>query len=77
MIGGVCQGRLSSKLCSMVGYSFILCECVCVCVCVCVSVVSDIVKCPVLPPCVVDGRSTNPLYYYYLEVKVGAMFVNA
>ena len=47
------------------------------CVCVCVSVVSDIVKCPVLPPCVVDGRSTNPLYYYYLEVKVGAMFVNA
>ena len=69
MIGGVCQGRLSLKLCSMVGYSFILCECVCV--------VSVIVKHPVLPPSVVDGRSTNPLYYYYLEVKVGAMFVNA
>ena len=44
--------------------------CVCVCVCVClsqsVSVVSVIVKRPVLPPCVVDGRSRlNPLYYYY------------
>ena len=34
--------------------------CVCVCVCVCV-----IVKCPVLPPCVVDGRSRNLFYYYY------------
>ena len=32
-------------------------------VCVCVCVVSDIVKRPVLPPCVVDGRSRNPLYY--------------
>ena len=40
--------------------------CVCVmCVCVCVCVVSVIVKRPVLPPCVVDGRSRNPLYYYY------------
>ena len=27
------------------------------------SVVSVIVKRPVLPPCVVDGRSRNPLYY--------------
>ena len=48
--------------------------CVCVCVrvrarararvCVCVCVVSVIVKRPVLPPSVVDGRSRNPLYYY-------------
>ena len=38
---------------------------VCVCVCVCVCVISVIVKRPVLPPCVVDGRSRNPLYYYY------------
>ena len=21
---------------------------------------------PMLPPCVVDGRSRNPLYYYYI-----------
>ena len=27
--------------------------------------VSVIVKRPVLPLCVVDGRSRNPLYYYY------------
>ena len=50
-------------------------ECVCVracvraCVCVCGYV---IVKRPVLPPCVVDERSRNPLYccyyYYYLLV---------
>ena len=33
--------------------------------CVSVSVVSVIVKCPMLPPCVVGGRSRNPLYYYY------------
>ena len=32
--------------------------------CECVSVVSVIVKHPVLPPCVVDGRCRNPLYYY-------------
>ena len=32
---------------------------------VCVCVVSVTVKYPVLPPCVVDGRSRNPLYYYY------------
>ena len=38
--------------------------CVCVCVCACVCVVSVIVKRPVLPPSVVDGRSRNPLYYY-------------
>ena len=43
-----------------------MCVCgVCVCVCVCVCVVSVIVKRPMLPPCVVDGRSRNPLYYYY------------
>ena len=47
-----------------------MCVCVCVCVwCVCVCVVSVIVKRPVLPPCVVDGRSRNPLYYdYYIRV---------
>ena len=46
--------------------------CVCVraraCVHACVCVVSVIVKGPVLPPSVVDGRSRNPLYsysYYY------------
>ena len=50
--------------------SFRCCVCVCVCACVracvraCVCVVSEIVKRPVLPPCVVDGRSRNPLYYY-------------
>ena len=41
--------------------------CVHVCVCVCVCVVSVIVKRPVLPPSVVDGRSRNPLYYYYYQ----------
>ena len=30
-----------------------------------VCVVSVIVKRPVLPPSAVDGRSRNPLYYYY------------
>ena len=39
--------------------------------CVCVCVVSVIVKRPVLPLCVVDGRSRNPLYYYYYYVKSG------
>ena len=34
-----------------------------------VCVVSIIVKRPVLPPCVVDGRSRNPLYYYYYTVR--------
>ena len=42
--------------------SFVWCMKVCVCVCVCVSV---IVKHPMLPPCVVDGCSRNPLFYYY------------
>ena len=43
-----------------------MCICVCVCLSQSVSVVSVIVKRPVLPPCVVDGRSRlNPLYYYY------------
>ena len=41
------------------------CVHVCVRACVCVCVVSVIVKRPVLPPSVVDGRSRNPLYYYY------------
>ena len=40
----------------------------------CVCAVSVIVKRPVLPPCVVDGRSRNPLYYYYymliLTIKI-------
>ena len=35
--------------------------------CVRACVVSIIVKHPVLPPCAVDGRSRNPLYYYYFE----------
>ena len=43
--------------------------CVCVRVSVHVCVVSVIVKCPVLPPSVVDGRSRNPLYYYYTTHK--------
>ena len=34
-------------------------------VCLSVSVVSVIVKRPVFPLCVVDGRSKNLLYYYY------------
>ena len=41
------------------------------CVCVCVCVVSVIVKRPVLPPSVVDGRYRNPLYYYYYKVPGG------
>ena len=54
-----------------------VCMRVCVCVrarlracvraCVCVCVVSVIVKRPVLPPSVVEGRSRNPLYYYYYK----------
>ena len=44
--------------------------CVHVCVCVCVCVVSVIVKRPVLPPSVVDGRSRNPLYYYYYWCRI-------
>ena len=48
-----------------------VCVCVCVCVYVCLSVISVTVKCPVLPPCVVDGRSRNPLYYYiYIKIKI-------
>ena len=35
------------------------------CVCVCVCVVSIILRRPALPPCMVDGRYRNPLYYYY------------
>ena len=44
--------------------------CVCVRAYVCVCVVSVIVKRPVLPPSVVDGRSRNPLYYYYKKCYV-------
>ena len=43
----------------------IVCTVMSVCSVVYVSVVSVIVKRPVLPLCVVDGRSRNPLYYYY------------
>ena len=43
---------------------------VCVCVCVCVCVVSVIVKRPVLPPSVVDGRSRNPLYYIIINAGI-------
>ena len=47
-----------------------VCVCVCLCVCTCmsVSVVSVIVKRPLLPPCAVEGCSKNPLYYYILHV---------
>ena len=37
----------------------------CLLLCACMCVVSVIVKHPVLPPCAVDGRSRNPLYYYF------------
>ena len=47
----------------------------CVCVCVCVCVVSVIVKRPVLPPCVVDGRSRNPLYLILLLSKVAGEII--
>ena len=40
-------------------------ECVCVCVCCFVVVVVSVIKRPLLPPCAVDGRFRNPLYYYY------------
>ena len=39
--------------------------CVRACVRVCVCAVSVTVKRPVLPSCAVDGRSSNPLQYYY------------
>ena len=41
------------------------------CVCVCV-----IVKRPVLPPSVVDGRSRNPLYYYYYIIARNPLIMN-
>ena len=50
--------------CIVCGWEFTLCHFMTVS-CMCVSVVSVIVKHPVLPPCTVDGRSRNPLYYYY------------
>ena len=55
----VCVFSVCARVCACVR------ACACVCVCVCVCVVSVIVKRPVLPPCVVDGRSRNPLYHYY------------
>ena len=44
----------------------------------CVCVVSVIVKRPVLPLCVVDGRSRNTLYYYYypLQGQTGSLGIN-
>ena len=45
------------------------------CLCQSVSVVSVIVKRPVLPACAVDGRSRNPLYYYYHLSVVVFFFV--
>ena len=42
-----------------------------VCVCACVRAFGVIVKRPVLPPSVVDGRSRNPLYYYYFSMCNG------
>ena len=51
------------------------------CVRACVCVVSVIVKRPVLPPCVVDGRARNPLYYHYyfsdIKMKCGRRAHNA
>ena len=41
-------------------------------------VVNVIVKRPVLPPCVVDGRSRNPLYYYYyVAIFVSCILINS
>ena len=57
--------------CMCVHASVRVCACVCVraCVCVCVggciSVAVAIVKRPVLPLCVEDGRCRNFLYHYY------------
>ena len=42
-----------------------VCVCTCACVCMGVGAVRVIVKRPALPPCALDGRSRNPLYYYY------------
>ena len=47
-----------------------LCARACVRACVCV--VSVIVKRPVLPPCVVGGRSRNPHYYYWTNKSKGS-----
>ena len=38
-------------------------------------VVSVIVKGPVLPLCVVDGRSRNPLYYYYYNTNMNKQII--
>ena len=40
-----------------------------------VVVVSAIVKPQVLPPCMVEGRSRNPLYYYY-SINTGSDVVH-
>ena len=42
-----------------------------------VCVVSVIVKRPVLPLCVVDGRSRNPLYYYYYKSNIKDIGTNS
>ena len=54
-------------VCACVRACVFVCVCACmyVCLSVCLSVVRVIVKRPVLPPCAVDGRPRNPLYYYY------------
>ena len=54
-------GRRRAKLSRRV-VATLQCVCVCVCVCVYVCVISVIVKCHVVPSCVVDGHSRNPLY---------------
>ena len=53
--------------------------CVCVCVCVracCVCVASVIVKCPVLPPCVVEGRSEIFIIIIIVFVRWFLVFVS-
>ena len=57
--------RVSVCLCLCVRECVRACVRACVRVCV-VSVIGVIVKRPVLPPCAVDGRSRNPLYYWFL-----------
>ena len=52
-----------------------MCVCVRVCVRARVCVVSVIVKRPVLPPSVLDGRSQNPLYYYYVNEYISGQDV--
>ena len=46
---------------------FFVCVCVCVCACVsvCVFAASVVIKSSGLPPCMVDRRNRNNLYYHY------------